>query len=117
MAKSMMMATAQRATSMTTMTMVTVQRDTTTTTMATDVDNDDDDNNDASSTGCDECDNCNHDDGKDACASATATTQPVVRRRRIKRQGGAKRCDVTTSWHEQRGGVEDRHVRQLRDKR
>jgi hypothetical protein len=27
--------------------------------------------------------------------------------------GGAKRCDATTSWREQRGGVEDRCVRRL----
>jgi hypothetical protein len=31
--------------------------------------------------------------------------------------GGAKRCDATTSWREQRGGVEDGRVRRLRDKR
>jgi len=30
--------------------------------------------------------------------------------------GGAKRCDATTSWHEQRGGVEDGCVRRLPDK-
>ena len=30
--------------------------------------------------------------------------------------GGAKRCDATTSWHEQRGGVKDGCVRLLPDK-
>jgi hypothetical protein len=29
--------------------------------------------------------------------------------------GGAKRCDVTTSWRDQRGGVEDGCVRRLPD--
>ena len=81
-AKLMMMATAQRSTSTTTMTMVTVRRDTTMTTMATDNDDNNDEGDDASSTGCDEGDNRNRDDGKDACASATATTQPVVAVRR-----------------------------------
>jgi hypothetical protein len=85
MAKSTMMATAQRATSTTTMTMVTARRDTTATTMAVDVDDDDDEGNDAISTGCDEGDNRNLDNGEDACASATAKTQPAVRRRRVKR--------------------------------
>ena len=90
-AKSMMMGTAQRVTSMTTMTMVTVQRDTTTTTMATDVNDDDDDKgDDTSSTGCDEGDNRNRDDCKDACASAMATTQPVVRRRCVERRRPCK---------------------------
>ena len=28
-------------------------------------------------------------------------------------KGGAKRCDATTSWREQRGGVEDGCVRRL----
>ena len=82
-AKSTTMAMAQRATLTTTMTMATARQDMTTTTMASDVDNNDDEGDDASSTGCDEGDNRNRDDGKDACASATATTQPVVRRRRI----------------------------------
>ena len=63
--------------------------ETTTTTMATDVNDDDNEGDDASSTGCDEGDNRNRDDGKDACASATAMTQPVVRRRHVKRQ---RRC-------------------------
>ena len=58
--------------------------------MATDVDNDDDEGDDASSTGCDEGDNRNRDDGEDACASATATAQPVVRWRRVKRR---RRCE------------------------
>jgi hypothetical protein len=31
--------------------------------------------------------------------------------------GGAKRCDATTSWHEQRGGVEDGCVWRLPDER
>ena len=79
----MMMATAQRATLTTTMTMVTVRRDTTTTTMATDVDDNDDEGDDASSTGCDEGDNHKRDNGKDTCASVTAMTQPVVRRRHV----------------------------------
>jgi hypothetical protein len=59
--------------------------------MATDInDNDDDDDGDnASSTGCNEGDNCNHDNGKDACALVKATTQPVVRRRRVERR---RRC-------------------------
>ena len=95
-AKLMMMATAQRSTSTTTMTMVTVRRDTTTTAMATDVNDDDDDEaDDASSTGCDEGDNCNRDDGKDACTLAMATTQPVVRRRCVKRRRPCKemRCN------------------------
>ena len=86
----MMMAMAQRETSTTTMTMVTVRRNTTTTTMATDVDDKDDVGNDASSTRCDEGDNRNRDDGKDACASATATTQPVVRRRCVERRRPCK---------------------------
>jgi hypothetical protein len=30
--------------------------------------------------------------------------------------GGAKRCDTATSWHEQRGGVEDGCVWRLPDK-
>ena len=87
-AKSTMMATAQRATSTKTMTMATARGDTTTTTMATDVDDDDNDDegNGASLTGCDEGDNRNCDDGEDACASATAMTQPVVRRRRVERR-------------------------------
>jgi hypothetical protein len=84
-AKSTMMVTAQRATSTKTMTMATARRDTTTKTMATDVDDNDDEGDDASLTGCDEGDNRNRDDGEDACASATATTQPVVRRRRVER--------------------------------
>jgi hypothetical protein len=84
-AKSTMMAMAQRATSTTTMTMATAQRDTTTTTMAMDVDDNDNKGDDASSTGCDEGDNRNCDNGKDACTSVTATTQPVVRRRRVER--------------------------------
>ncbi len=88
-AKSTTMATAQRATSTTTMTMATARRNTTTTTMATDVDDGDNEGDDASSTGCDEGDNRNRDDGEDACASATATTQPVVRRRRVERR---RRC-------------------------
>ena len=29
--------------------------------------------------------------------------------------GGAKRCDATTSWHEQRGGVKDGCVLRLPD--
>ena len=88
MAKSTMMATAQRATSTltATMTMAMAPRDMTTTTMATDVDNDDNEGDDASLTGYDEGDNRNHDNGKDACASVMATTQPVVRRRRVKRR-------------------------------
>jgi hypothetical protein len=47
--------------------------------MATNVNNDDDKGNDASSTGCNE-----------GCASATATTQPVVRRRHVERR---RRCE------------------------
>ncbi len=86
MAKSTMMGTAQRARLTKTMTMATTRRDTTTTTMATDLDDDDDRGDYASLTGCDEGDNRNRDDGKDACASATATTQPVVRRRCIERR-------------------------------
>jgi hypothetical protein len=31
--------------------------------------------------------------------------------------GGAKRCDATTSWREQRGGVEDGCVRRLPNER
>ena len=89
-AKSTMMATAQRATSTTTMTMVTARRDTTTTTMATDVDDDVDEGDDASSTGCDEGDNRNRDDSEDACTLVTATTQPVVRQRRVERR---RRCE------------------------
>ena len=58
--------------------------------MATDVDNKDDEGDDASLTGCDEGDNRNRDDGKDACASATATTQPDVRRRCVERR---RRCE------------------------
>jgi len=85
-----MMATAQQVTLTTAMTMATARRDTTTTTMATDVDDKDDKGDDASLTGCDEGDNCNRDDGKDACASATATTQPVVRRWRVERR---RRCE------------------------
>ena len=84
-AKSTMMATAQRAASTTTMTMMTARRDTTTMMMATDVDNDDDEGNDASSTGCDKGDNRNRDDGEDACALATATTQPVVHNNQLAR--------------------------------
>jgi hypothetical protein len=72
------------------MTMMTARRDTTTTMMAADVDNDDDEGNDASSTGCDEGDNRNRDDGEDACALATATTQPVVRRQRVERRRWCK---------------------------
>jgi hypothetical protein len=86
-----MMATVQQATlTTTTMTMATARRDTTTTTMATDVDDKDDEGDDASLTGCDEGDNRNCDDGKDACASATATTQPDVRRRCVERR---RRCE------------------------
>jgi len=58
--------------------------------MATDVDNDGDEGDDASSTGCDEGDKRNRDDGKDACASATVTTQPVVRRRCVERRRPCK---------------------------
>ncbi len=79
--------------STTTMTMVMVRRDTTTTTMVTDVnDNNDDDDkgDDASSTRCDKGDNRNRNDGKDACASAMATTQPVVRRRCVERRRPCK---------------------------
>ena len=88
MAKSTMMATAQRATSTltATMTMAMAPRDMTTTTMAREVDNDDNEGDDASLTGYDEGDNRNHDNGKDACASVMATTQPVVRRRRVERR-------------------------------
>ena len=86
MAKSMMMATAQRVTSTTTMTKATARRDTTSTTMATDINDNDDKGYDASSTGCDEGDHRNCDNDKDACASATATTQPVVRQRRVERR-------------------------------
>ena len=68
----------------------TPRRDTTTTTMATDVDDDDDEGDDASSMGCNEGDNRNRNNGKDACASATATTQPVVRRQRVERR---RRCE------------------------
>ena len=82
-AKSTMMAMAQWATSTTTMTMATARRDTTTMTMATDVDDNDDKGDDASSTGCDEGDNHNRDNGEDTCASVTAMTQPVVRRRHV----------------------------------
>ena len=89
-AKSTMMATAQRATSTKTMTMATVRRDTTMMTMATDVDDDDNKGDDASLTGCNEGDNRNRDDGEAACASATATTQPVVRRWRVERR---RRCE------------------------
>jgi hypothetical protein len=53
--------------------------------MVTDVDDNEDEGNNASLTGCDEGDNRNRNDGEDACASATATTQPVVRRRRVER--------------------------------
>jgi hypothetical protein len=70
--------------------MAMARRDMTTTTMAMDVDDDDDEGDDASSTGCDEGDNCNRDDGEDACASATATTQPVVRRRCVERRRPCK---------------------------
>ncbi len=85
--------------------------------MATDVDDKDDEGDDASSTGCDEGDNRNRDDGEDACASATATTQPVVRRWRVKRRRRCEEMRATTSWREQRGGVKDGRARQLRDKR
>ena len=106
-AKSTTMGMAQRATSTTTMTMATARRDTTTTTMATDVDDSNDKGDDASSTGCNKGDNSNRDDGEDTCASATATTLPVVRRLCVasRGEGGAKRCDATTSWRKQRGEV------------
>ena len=58
----------------------------------------------------------------DACGSCA--TKGDVRQRHVWQSGGAlrggdiaKRCDATTSWHEQRGGVEDGRVRQLRDER
>jgi len=85
--------------------MVMVRQDTTTTTMVTDVDYDDDEGDDASSTGCDEGDNRNRDDGKDACASAMATTQPVVRRRCVERRRPCKemRCDNQLARTKRRG--------------
>jgi hypothetical protein len=104
-AKSTMMVTAQRAASTTTMTMATAQWDTTMTTMATDVDDDDNEGDDASSTGCDEGDNRNRDDSEDACTLAMVTTQPVVRRRRIKRQRWCEemRCDNQLAGTKRRG--------------
>ncbi len=63
--------------------MATARRDTTTTMMAMDVDDNDDEGDDASSTGCDEGDNHNRDNSEDTCASVTAMTQPVVRRRHV----------------------------------
>ena len=113
----MMMVTAQQVTLTTMMTMATARWDTTTTTMATDVDDKDDKGNDASSTGCDEGDNRNRDDGKDTCASPTATAQHVVRRWPVERRRRCKEMRATTSWRNQRGGVKDGRVRQLRDER
>jgi len=85
--------------------------------MASDVNDNNDEGNDASSTGCNEGDNRNRDDGKDACTSATVTTQPVVRRRRVERRRRCKEMDATTSWRKQRGGVKDGRMQRLRDKR
>ena len=78
--------------------MVTARQATTATTMATDIDDNNDEGDDASLTTCDKGDNRNCDAGEDACAS-TATTPEHWR----------------TSWCEQRGGVEDRRVRWLRN--
>ena len=63
--------------------------------MATDVDNNEDKGNDDSSTGCDKGDNCNCNNGKDACASATATTQPAMRQAAARREAEAVQRDAT----------------------
>jgi len=93
--------------------------------MAMDIFDDFNECDDAISTMCDKGDNRNRDDGKDACAS-TATT-PAHRQRQRHSQsrdgggsrggGGAKKCDATINWREQRGGVEDGCVRRLCDER
>ena len=63
--------------------------------MMTDVDKDDDNNDDDTSLmTSDEGDNHNRIDGNNVCASATATTQPVVRWRRFERQ---RRCEEMQS--------------------
>ena len=81
-----MMVTVQQVASTKTMTMATARRDTTTTMMAMDVNYDNNEGNDTSSMGCNKGDNRNRDDGEDACASATAMTQPVMRRQRVERR-------------------------------
>ena len=121
--KSTMMATAWWAT--TTMTMATAQWDTSMTMMATDININDDKVNDSSFMTSDEGDNCNRNNSKDTCA-LTATTPAHWQWQQhsqswggggLRGRGGAKRCDVTTSWHEWSDGIEDGRVRRLRDKR
>jgi hypothetical protein len=69
--------------------MATARQVMTKTMMATDVDDDDNEGDKSSSTTCNEGDNRNCDNGEDACALATETTQPVVRRRHGERR---RRC-------------------------